>query len=193
MAAKPSSSIITTRKGGAIMTERRLLRPFAIVACAVSVGLLAAPLGASLGWASTDDKPRMMNKKPTMKAPATPASPTPAPQMMTQSPTTLDSYIDYVSDKLQVEAMKVRHEGSADVKLTIEKSGAVKLAEVVRVNGPAALRDEALKMVDLMGSLPPLPPDANVDVLVLTSTVVFNYPGQDMFDRHGRRTSTRRE
>jgi TonB family protein len=174
------------------MTERRLLRPFVIITFAASVGLLCAPGGTSLGWASTDDKPRMMNKKPTMKAPAAPASPMPAPQMMTQSPTTLDSYINYVSDRLQVEAMKVRHEGSADVQLTIEKSGAVKLAEVVRVNGPAALRDEALRMVDLMGSLPPLPPDANAEVLVLTSTVVFNYPGQDMFDRYGRRTPTRR-
>jgi TonB family protein len=177
------------------MTERRLLRPFVIVTFAASVGLLAVPVGTSLSWASTDDKPRMMNKKPTMKTPAAPAasaSPMPAPQMMPQSPTTLDGYISYVSDKLQAEAMKVRHEGSADVKLTIEKSGAVKLAEVVRVNGPAALRDEALKMVDLIGSLPPLPPDANADVLVLTSTVVFNYPGQDMYDRYGRRTSTRR-
>jgi TonB family protein len=178
------------------MTERRLLRPFVIVTFAASVGLLAVPGGTSPGWAGEDDRPRMMNKKPTMKAPATPASPASpmsAPQMTTQSPTTLDSYINYVSDKLQVEAMKVRHEGSADVQLTIDKSGAVKLAEVVRVNGSAALRDEALKMVDLMGSLPPLPPDANADVLVLTSTVVFNYPGQDMYDRYGRRTSTRRE
>jgi TonB family protein len=174
------------------MTERRLLRPFVIITLAASVGLLAAPVETSLSWASTDDKPRLMNKKPTMKTPATPASTMPAPQMMTQSPTTLDSYINYVSDRLQVEAMKVRQEGSADVKLTIEKSGAVKLAEVVRVNGPAALRDEVMRMVNMMGSLPPLPPDANADVLVLTSTVVFNYPGQDMFDRYGGRTSMRR-
>jgi TonB family protein len=179
-----------------MMAARRFFRPFVVVAFVASVGFLAAPIVTSFSWASMDDRPRMMNKKPTMKAPATPASPAstmPAPQMMTQSPTTLDSYINHVSDKLQVEAMKVRHEGSADVKLTIEKSGAVKLAEVVRVNGPAALRDEALRMVDLMGSLPPLPPDANADVLVLTSTVVFNYPGQDMYDRYGGRTGMRRQ
>jgi hypothetical protein len=109
------------------MTKRRLLRPFVIITFAASVGLLSVPGGTSLSWAGTDDTPRMMNKKPTMKAPAAPASPMPAPQMMTESPTTLDSYINYVSDKLQVEAMKVRHEGSADVQLTIEKSGAVKL------------------------------------------------------------------
>lgn len=175
------------------MTERRVLRPLVILTFAAAVGLLTVHGGASLSCASTEDRPRMMNKKPTMKAPAATASPMPVPQTLTQSPTTLDSYINYVSDKLQAEAMKVRHEGSADVKLTIEKSGAVKLAEVVRVNGPAALRDEALKMVNLIGSLPPLPPDANTDVLILTSTVVFNYPGQDMFDRYGRRTSPRRE
>jgi TonB family protein len=175
-----------------MMAVRRFFRPFVVVTLVASVGLLTAPIGTSFSWASTDDKPRMMNKKPTMKAPATPASTMPAPQMMTQSPTTLDGYINHVSDRLQVEAMKVRHEGSADVKLTIEKSGAVKLAEVVRINGPAALRDEVMRMVNLMGSLPPLPPDANADVLVLTSTVVFNYPGQDMFDRYGGRTSMRR-
>jgi TonB family protein len=174
------------------MAKRRFLRPFRIVTLVASVGLLAVPVGTSITWASSHERPQMMNKKPTMKAPATPASTRPSPQMMPQSPTTLDGYINYVSDRLQVEAMKVRHEGSADVKLTIDKSGAVKLAEVVRVNGPAALRDEVMRMVNLMGSLPPLPSEANADVLVLTSTVVFNYPGRDMYDRYGERAARQR-
>jgi TonB family protein len=106
-------------------------------------------------------------------------------------PTTLDSYTDYVSNRLQVEAMKVKHEGSADVKLTIDKNGAVKSAEVVRVNGPATLRDEVMGIVKAIEPLPPLPRDANADVLVLTSTVVFNYPGREMFDRYGERASRR--
>jgi TonB family protein len=129
----------------------------------------------------------MINKKPTMKAPAAPAATRPSPQMTAEPPTTLDDYTDYVSNRLQVEAMKVRQQGSADVKLTIDKSGEVKLAEVVRVNGPSGLRDEVMRMVELMGALPPLPAGTDVGTLVLTPTVVFNYPSRDMYDRFGER------
>jgi outer membrane biosynthesis protein TonB len=176
-----------------MMTERRCLRPFAITSLVVIAGLLAAPVGTSMAWATSHDTPRIINKKPMMKAPAAPAAATSTPQgVTTQALPTLDSYINYVSDKLQAEAMKVKQQGSADVKLTIDKNGSVRLAEVVRVDGPAALRDEVMGMVNLIGSLPPLPPDANADVLVLTSTVVFNYPGRDMYDHLGERTSSRR-
>jgi TonB family protein len=134
----------------------------------------------------------MMHKKPMTKAPtAAPAAASPQ-TLTTQMPTTLDNYTAYVSNRLQVEAMKVKQEGSADVELAIDKSGAVKSAEVVRLNGPATLREEVLGMVRSLGPLPPLPPDANADVLVLTSTVVFNYPGRELFDRYGDRTSGRR-
>jgi TonB family protein len=180
-------------KGGSGMAERRFLRSLMITSCVALIGLLAAPVGISTSWATSHEKPRMMNKKPTMRAPATPAVTAPSPQVLTtERPATLDSYINYVSDRLQVEAMKVKHQGSADVRLTIDKDGSVRLAEVVRADGPATLRDEVMDMVKLMGSLPPLPPDANADVLVLTSTVVFNYPGREMFDHLGGRASSRR-
>jgi TonB family protein len=175
------------------MAQRTFFRPLMIGSFVALVSLLTAPGGASLTWATSHETPRTMDKKPTMKTPPASTAATVPPQTLTtQTPTTLDSYIDYVSNRLQVEAMKVKHEGSADVKLTIDKNGAVKLAEVVRVNGPAALRDEVLGMVRMIGSLPPLPPDANADVLVLTSAVVFNYPGRDMFDRRGESPSSRR-
>ena len=175
-----------------MMAKRGCLRPFLIISMAL-VGLLALPVGTSMTWATSHETPRMMNKKPTMKVPATSTATAPAPQVLTtERPTTLDSYVNYVADRLQVEAMRVKHQGSADVKLTIDKSGAVKATEVVRVEGPAAIRDEIMNMVKLIGSLPPLPSDANADVLVLTSTVVFNYPGREMFDHLGKRTSSRR-
>jgi TonB family protein len=157
------------------------------------VGLLVVPAGTSLSWATSHETPRMMNKKPMMRTPATPATRLPSSQAMaTQTPSTLESYINHVSDRLQVEAMKVRQSGTADVKLTIERNGSVRLTEVVRVDGPPALREAAIEMVELIGTLPPLPPDANADVLVLTSSVVFNYPGQDLYDHLGERTSSRR-
>ena len=176
-----------------MMADKRCFQPVMIGSFVALVSLLAAPVGTSMTWATSHDTPRMINKKPGMKAPTAPMRATMSPQMLTtQTPTTLDSYVDYVSNRLQLEAMKVKHEGSADVKLTIDKNGTVKMAEVVRVNGPAALRDEVLAMVKVLESLPPLPPDANADVLVLTSTVVFNYPGPDMFDRRGEYISSRR-
>jgi outer membrane biosynthesis protein TonB len=176
-----------------MMAAKSFFRPLMLGSFVALVSLLAAPAGTSMTWATSHETPQMMHKKPVMKTPTAATAATASPQMLTdQQPTTLDSYIDYVSNRLQVEAMKVKHEGSADVQLTIDKSGAVKLAEVVRVNGPAALRDEVMGMVRMIGSLPPLPPDANADVLVLTSQVVFNYPGREMFDRYGDRTSGRR-
>jgi TonB family protein len=175
-----------------MMAEKGFVRPVMMGSLLALAGLLAAPVGTAMTWATSHDTPRMMNKKPMTKVPTAPAA-TASPQTLTsQRPTTLDSYIDYVSNRLQVEAMKVKHEGSADVKLTIDKTGTVKLAEVVRASGPAALRDEVMEMVRMIGSLPPLPPDANADVLVLTSTVVYNYPGPELFDHRGPHTSSRR-
>jgi TonB family protein len=174
------------------MAQRRFLRSCVIGSLVLSVGVWAVPHGNSTPWASTHDRPQMINKKPTMKAPTAPAATRPSPQITAEPPTTLDGYIDYVSNRLQVEAMKVQQQGSADVKLTIDKSGEVKLAEVVRVNGPSGLSDEVVRMVDLMGSLPPLPSGTNVGTLVLTSTVVFNYPSRDMYDRFGERAAGHR-
>ncbi len=170
------------------MAEKGFRRLLVIGSFVALTGFLAAPVQT---WGSAHETPRTMQKKPTMRAPAAPAAAA-SPMLTTQTPTTLDSYIDYVSNKLQVEAMQVKHQGAADVKLTIDKSGAVKRAEVVRVDGPPTLRDEVMQLVKSVGSLPPLPPDANADVLELTSTVVFNYPGREMFDRYGGRTSNRR-
>jgi TonB family protein len=174
------------------MPQKSLFNSVIIGSFVALVSLLASPVAMSMTWASSHEPPRMINKMPGMKTPTTPMATGSPQRQTTPTPTTLESYLDYVSNRLQIEAMKIKHEGSADVKLTIEKNGTVKLAEVVRVDGPAALRDEALRMVKMVESLPPLPPDANADVLVLTSTVVFNYPGPDMFDRRSEGLSTYR-
>jgi len=176
-----------------MVAEKSIFRPLMIGSCMALASFLAAPQGMSMAWASSYETPRMMNKQPGTKTSTAPTASTASPQTLTiQMPTTLDSYIAYVSDRLQLEAMKVKHDGSADVKLTIDKNGTVKLAEVMRVNGPATLRDEVQGMTKAIGALPPLPPDAYADVLVLTSTLVFNYPGQDVLDRLCTRTSSRR-
>jgi hypothetical protein len=148
------------------MTAKRFWRPFVIASLAASIGLLAAPVGPSVTWAAS--------------------AATSAPQVLiVQTPTTLDSYLAYVEDLLTVEAMKMHTPAVADVKLTIGKDGAVRQAEIERLEGPAALRDRISSMLSQM-KFPPLPADANADVLVVDATVAFDYPGPGMLDHLGR-------
>jgi len=154
------------------MTEKRFWRPFVIASLVASIGLLAAPVGPSVTWAAS-------------------AAATSAPPPLTvQTPTTLDSYLAYVEDVLNVEAMKVHTSGVADVKLTIGKDGSVQQTEIERLEGPAALREQLSSLLSQV-KLPPLPADANADVLVVDSTVAFNYPGNGMLDHFGRLSRSR--
>jgi hypothetical protein len=154
------------------MTAKRFWRPFVMASLAASIGLLAAPVGPRVAWAAS-------------------RAATPAPQVLTvQTPTTLDSYLAYVGDKLNVEAMKMRTPAVADVKLTIGKDGSVRQADIERLEGPAALRERISSMLSQM-KFPPLPADANADVLVVDATVAFDYPGPVMLDRFGRLPNSR--
>jgi hypothetical protein len=154
------------------MTAKRFWRPFVMASLAASIGLLAAPVGPRVAWAAS-------------------RAATPAPQVLTvQTPTTLDSYLAYVGDKLNVEAMKMRTPAVADVKLTIGKDGSVRQTEIESLEGPAALREQISSMLSQM-KFPPLPADANADVLVVDATVAFDYPGPVMLDRFGRLPNSR--
>jgi outer membrane biosynthesis protein TonB len=172
------------------MAEKRFLRPFVIVALAALVGLLAALVAPSMTWATSHEKPRTMDKKPTMKPGAAPAETMPAPVLTTPTPTTLEDYTSHVQDRLQLEAMKVKTPGTADVRLTIGRDGSVRQAEVLRLEGPPELRNQITSMVTQL-KLPPLPPAANADTLVVDSTLAFNYPGGDLLDRFGRQSGSR--
>jgi hypothetical protein len=148
------------------MTMKRFWRPFAIGSLAASIGLLAAPVGPRVAWASS-------------------RAATPAPQVLTvQTPTTLDSYLAYVEDLLNVEAMKMHTPAVADVKLTIGKDGSVRQADIERLEGPAARREQISSMLSQM-KFPPLPADANADVLVVDATAAFDYPAPNMLDHFG--------
>jgi hypothetical protein len=154
------------------MTENRWGRPFVMAALVASIGLLAAPVGPSVTW-------------------ATPAAATSAPRVLTvPTPTTLESYLAYVEAVLNVEAMTVHTPGVADVKLTIGKDGSVQQTEITRLEGPAALREQLSSLLSQV-KLPPLPANANADVLVVDATVAFNYPGTGMLDRYGRLSRSR--
>ena len=154
------------------MTVKRFWRPFVIASLVASSGLLAAPVGPSVTW-------------------ATPPAATSAPPVLTvQPPTTLDSYLAYVEAVLNVEAMKVHTSGVADLKLTIGKDGSVQQTAIERLEGPEALRDRITSMLSQM-QFPPLPADAKADVLVVDATVATNYPGNGMLDHFGRLSRSR--
>ena len=154
------------------MTVKQFWRPFVLASLVASIGLLAAPVGPSVTWAAS-------------------AAATSAPPVLTvQTPTTLDSYLAYVQDMLNVEAMKVHTSGVADVKLTIGKDGSVQQTAIERLEGPAALRDQITSMLSQM-KFPPLPADAKADVLVVDATVATNYPGNGMLDHFGRLSRSR--
>jgi Gram-negative bacterial TonB protein C-terminal len=176
------------------MARKRFVRPFVIASFVALGSFLAAPVGTSMLWAAAHDQPRMMNKKPTMKAPATETSATTAPSstplLMTQTPTTVDDYASYVGDLLQAQAMQIKTPGTADVRLTIGRDGSVRQAEVTRLDGPATLRNQITSMANQL-KLPPLPADARADELVVDSTLAFNYPGSEIMDRFGRRSERR--
>ena len=158
------------------MAENQFRSFLAIAALLATLSLAVAPLETSVVWAA------MPMRKPTTRV----MQPTAKPQLMETTPATVDAYAAYVQNKLQVEAMGLKQQGVADVKLTIGKDGTVRQTEVTRVEGAPALRDQIISLVNQMGALPPLPED--VDSLVVTATVATDYPSTQLYDRFGRRS-----
>lgn len=171
------------------MAKRRFWRPLIVTSCVALVGLLVAPVGTSMVWATSREQPRMMNKRPTMQGPGTVTSTTTVPQstpmLTTRTPTTVDDYANYVGDLLQAEAMQVKTPGTADVRLTIGRDGSVRQTEVRRLDGPETLRSQITSMASQL-KLPPVPADMRAEELVVDTTLAFNYPGSDVMDRFGR-------
>jgi hypothetical protein len=171
------------------MATRRFWRPHLVTTCVALVGLLLAPVGTSMLWATSHEQPRMMNKRPTVQGPGTVTSTTTMPQstsaLTIRTPATVDEYANYVVDLLQSEAMQIKTPGTADVRLTIGKDGSVRETQVRRLDGPETLRNQITSMTSQL-RLPPLPTDMRVDELVVDTTVAFNYPGNEIMDRFGR-------
>jgi outer membrane biosynthesis protein TonB len=178
------------------MAVKRYLKPLAIASFVASFGLLGVPYGSPMAWASSHEKPmpkpQMMPKKPQMMQgkPAA-AQAAPAAQFNMPQPTTLENYLTYLDMRLQQEAMKLKQQGTAELKLTIAQDGTVKQTQIVRVEGPATLRDQITTMINQMGKLPPLPADANATELVVDAIVAFDYPGPALMDRFGTLRGTR--
>jgi hypothetical protein len=171
------------------MATRRFWRPMIVTSRAALISLLVAPVGTSSLWATSHEPPRMINKRPTMNAPgmatSTTTAPASTPTLSTRTPATVDEYANYVGDLLQLEAMQIKTPGTADIRVTIGKDGAVRETQVRRLDGPETLRQQIMSVASQL-RLPPLPSDMRVDELVVDTTLAFNYPGTEVMDRFGR-------
>jgi hypothetical protein len=92
----------------------------------------------------------------------------------------LDEYLASLQERLTNAARFVQESGLAEVKLTIRKDGSVTFGEIVVLDGPAALRNDLLPLVNQLGPLPPPPVDA--EVLDVSLLLPLRYPGPDLLD-----------
>lgn len=166
---------------------RAHFRPLSWIVVGIAVlGLVGIPYVASTAWAGNEQQKGMkpMAQRSQAHRGQMMGTSTSAPGLMLPAPRTVDEYADFVQDKLQQEARKIRQAGTAEVKLTIGKDGSVRQTDVVRVNGPATLREQVMPLVNRAGPFPPLPGEA--DVLVVSAPLAFNYPSTDLYDKFGR-------
>ncbi|MGH8071070.1 MAG: TonB family protein [Candidatus Entotheonellia bacterium] len=168
------------------MAGKRVFTPLRITSLIVALGLVAAPLGLSTGWAARHDQRSMSSttQTRTMERQGPMGTPAPSTVLLERSPGTIDEYAAYVQDRVQVAAMQLRQRGTAELRITIGKDGSIRQTEVVEVSGAPTLRDDLTTLVNRIAPLPPLP--GNADVLVVTTDLAFDYPGENLYDRFGR-------
>ena len=168
------------------MIGKQLFTPRRVACIIAAFGLATAPLSLSMGWAAGHERGGMHStpRSGAMAREATVGAPSSSDVLLKGSPTTIDEYAVYVRDRLQVGAMQMRQQGSAELKLTIDKDGTIRDTEVVEASGSPALRDQLKQVVNRIEPLPPLP--GNVDALVVSTDLAFDYPGQNLYDHYGR-------
>ena len=168
------------------MRAKQLSTPRRIACVIAAFSLAVAPLSLSIGWAAGYEQGSMPSTSHSraMERDTTVGAPSPSNILLERSPTTIDEYAVYVQDRLQVATMQMRQRGSAELKLTIDKDGSIRETEIVEVTGASSLRDELKQVVNRIEPLPPLP--GNVDALVVSTDLAFDYPGENLYDHYGR-------
>jgi outer membrane biosynthesis protein TonB len=166
------------------MAGTRVSTPLRITSLIAALGLVASPVGLSAGWAARHDQRGMSSTAQTrpMERQAPMGTSSPSSLLIERSPETIYEYAAHVQNRLQAAAMQMRQRGTAELKLTIGKDGSIQQTDVVEVSEPA-LRDELTALVNRIAPLPPLP--GNADVLVVTTDLAFDYPGENLYDRYG--------
>lgn len=168
------------------MARKNLFTPLRIVGFIAMFGLLGAPSGLLVAWASSHDRAgvNLIAQRQPMARQAPMGTPPSGGVLLQQSPQTIDEYTAMVQNRLQAAAMEMRQQGTAELRLTIGRDGSIRQTEIVELDGPAALRDELRQLVSRIAPLPALP--ENTDVLVVQTDLAFDYPGENLMDRFGR-------
>jgi hypothetical protein len=168
------------------MAHKHVFAPLRITWLIAALSLVVTPWGLSIGWAAGHDQGIMKPAAQTrpMESQTPMGIQSPSSTLLERSPATIDEYAAYVQDRLQVAAMQLRQPGTAELKLTIGKDGSIRQTEVVEVSGAPTLRDQLTPLVERSEPFPPLPD--GVDVLVVTTDLAFDYPGENLYDRFGR-------
>jgi outer membrane biosynthesis protein TonB len=168
------------------MAGNRMCTPLRIASFIAALSLVGVSWGPSTGWASRHE-PRGMSptaQRQPMPRPAPMNSPTATTVLLDQSPQTIDEYAAHLHNLLQTAAMDLRHQGTAELRLTIGKDGSIRQTEIVELDGPAVLREQVKPLVSQITPLPALPGD--VDVLIVRTELAFDYPGENLMDPFGR-------
>ncbi len=167
------------------MIEKHLFTRRHVASMIVTFGLMAAPLSVTTGWTAAHEPGEMRStgRSSTMERETTIGAPSTSTILLERSPNTVDEYAAYVRDRLQVAAMQLKQQGTAELKLTIGRDGSIRETEVVEVSGVSALRDQLAQLVNRIKPLPPLP--GNIDALVVTTDLAFDYPGENLYDHYG--------
>jgi hypothetical protein len=95
----------------------------------------------------------------------------------------LDEYLAGLQEQLKQETRGIEESALVEVKLTIRKDGTVTFAEIVVLDGPAALRNELLPVLNRLGPL--APPPIAADLLAVSLLLPLHYPGPDLLDSIG--------
>lgn len=120
---------------------------------------------------------------PAPQAPASSAAPAPAPLPASTAPPSPSAVPGWLSElvgrlrraKRYPDTARARDEqGAAAVTFTIDRSGHVLSARLVRSSGSPALDEEAVEMVRRADPLPPMPSELPGSTLTLTVPVTFS-------------------
>lgn len=167
------------------MIGKQLFTPRRVASMIAAISLMAAPFSLTIGWTAGHEQGKMRSttRSSAMERGTTTGTASSSTMLIERSPNTVDEYAAYVRDRLQVAAMQLKQQGAAELKLTITKDGSIRETEVVEVSGEPAMRDQLTQLVNRIKPLPALP--GNIDVLVVTTDLAFNYPGENLYDRYG--------
>jgi hypothetical protein len=95
----------------------------------------------------------------------------------------LEEYLAELQEHLKLETRDIDESALVEVKMTVRKDGTVTFAEIIVLDGPAALRNDLLPILNRLSPL--APPPIAADLLAVSLLLPLRYPGPDLLDSIG--------